>query len=208
MTALAAGLLLGVAGSVHCVAMCGPLVLAVRHARDARGVALYHGARVAVYAALGLLAGVAGHAVSALGLGRALSVVGGVALVAIALRRMGVARGVGQGGRAARAIGRAMRLARERTAGRPRLAAMAAGALNALLPCGLVYAALAAAAATATVGGASGLMLAFGLGTIPALAALPLIARAFPSTWRSRLRLAAPAGLAIVGVMLIMRGMH
>ena len=210
MTALFGGVLLGVAGSIHCVAMCGPLVLAVRNARDGRGVALYHGARVAVYAALGLLAGLAGHAVSAAGLGRALSLAGGIALLALAAKRMGLAQGVthGAGAWAARAIGRAMQASRALTDGRPRAAALAAGALNAFLPCGLVYAALAAAAATATAAGASGFMLAFGLGTVPALAALPLLARTMPQTLRSRLRFAAPAALAIVGGMLIMRGMH
>lgn len=210
MTAIAAALLLGAAGSVHCIAMCGPLVLAVRAARDGRGVALYHGARVSVYGALGLLAGMAGHAVSAAGLGRALSVAGGLALLALALRRFGVGTGaaVGAGTAAARWIARAMHGARARTAGRPGAAAIAAGALNAFLPCGLVYAALAAAAATATLAGASVFMLAFGLGTIPALAALPLLARTMPQAVRSRLRFAAPAALVVVGVMLVMRGMH
>lgn len=208
-TTLAAGLLLGLAGSVHCVAMCGPLVVAVRNARDTRGVALYHGARVAMYGALGLIAGLAGHAVSAAGLGRALSVAGGAVLLVLAVRRMGLAKGVTvRGGAGPGAIGRAMHVARARTAGHPRAGALAAGALNALLPCGLVYGALAAAAATATTTGASAFMLAFGLGTSPALAALPLIARTMPQAVRARLRFAAPAALAVVGVMLIMRGMH
>ena len=60
MNALAAGLALGIAGSLHCVAMCGPLVLAA--APRGRRAAWYHAGRWSVYVAMGVAAGALGGA--------------------------------------------------------------------------------------------------------------------------------------------------
>ena len=91
MTLLTAGFVLGLAGSVHCVFMCGPLVLASAspEGRRASMVALvaHHGGRLIVYQALGIAAAGLGQAFSAAGLGRALSIVCGLTLVALALGR-------------------------------------------------------------------------------------------------------------------------
>lgn len=222
MTPVLAGLLLGAAGSVHCLAMCGPLVLALRVGVGAgRGgdgstglkaresISLYHGARIATYAAAGVIAGFAGQALALANLGRALSVAAGLSLIVLALRRAGlsIGAGAGAGGRVTRVLSRVMAGARRRAEGRPIAGLLAAGAINALLPCGLVYAALAAAAAMGSMPAAAAFMVSFGLGTLPALAAAPLLAGSVPASVRSRLRLAVPAALAAVGVLLIARGL-
>merc|ERR1711916_213024 len=54
--------------------------------------------------------------------------------------------------------------------------AIAFGAVWGWLPCGLVYSALALAVTQQTVSAAAGSMLAFGLGTVPALLATGLLA--------------------------------
>lgn len=200
MTSLLAGLLLGAAGSLHCLAMCGPLVMAMR-----AGV-LHHIARVTVYALAGLLAGLLGHAFDLVNLGRALSSAAGILLLAMAASRAGLRVGPRSAGRLGGIIARLMRAARLRTEGRPVAGALAAGALNALLPCGLVYAALAAAAAMGSPAASTGFMLAFGAGTVPALVSMSLLARSVPGGVRSRLRLAVPLALAAVGVLLVARG--
>ena len=63
-TILAPALLLGLAGSLHCVGMCGPLLLALP--LDAAGkrqvlrqMLVYHAGRILTYAALGMLFGLA-----------------------------------------------------------------------------------------------------------------------------------------------------
>ena len=208
MTVVVAGVMLGLAGSVHCIAMCGPLAMAMHGARDTRAAAIYHAGRVLMYVAAGALAGLAGHAVSTAGLGRALSIGAGVLLIAMAVTRLrpGLVSTAGGAG-ITRLLGRAMRGLRDLSQTRPRAGVLAAGALNALLPCGLLYAALAAAAALASAADAALFMAAFGAATAPALVALPLLAGAMPPAWRAKLRFAAPGALVVAGVGTLVRGL-
>jgi sulfite exporter TauE/SafE len=206
MTEILAGFMLGVAGSVHCAAMCGPLVLAVRPLQTPARVLLYHTARVAMYAAAGLVSGALGYTSQAMGLGRVVSIAAGVALLVLAARRVGLTSGPTVATRAGRGLAEVMRAIQRRAGDRPVVAVIAAGAANALLPCGLVYAALATAAALGTAASAVTFMLAFGLGTVPMLAMISALARSVPPGWRLRLRFAAPLALAVIGVLLIARG--
>ena len=212
MTELLAGFLLGVAGSVHCAAMCGPLVLAFRPLRTPGRVALYHATRVALYAGAGLISAAVGYTSQEMGLGRILSIAAGVVLLLLAVRRAGVAAGFSVGAgpavatRVARAFAGLTRVLHRRAADRPVAGVIAAGAANALLPCGLVYAALAAATTFGTTASAVGFMLSFGLGTVPMLAMISALARSVPPGLRLRLRFAAPLALAALGILLIARG--
>jgi sulfite exporter TauE/SafE len=85
------------------------------------------------------------------------------------------------------------------------------GALTGLLPCGLVYAALTAAIGLGSATNGALFMLAFGLGSVPALAAIGVSAKLFGRGTRSQFfKRAAPVGLAIVALLLVLRasGMH
>ncbi len=85
MRYLLAGAALGLAGSVHCAGMCGPLLLAVHRgvprAQMMARMALYHAARVVTYALLGIPAGYAAHALSFGVFGRIVGAIAGVSLV-------------------------------------------------------------------------------------------------------------------------------
>jgi sulfite exporter TauE/SafE len=216
MTELLAGLVLGFAGSAHCAAMCGPLAIALRGRapggdRSTVGgaglFALYHGARLAAYAGLGLGAGAIGHALATMGIGRALSAVAGLALIAGALGSLGVLPAPHALGGVGRAVGRLARAGREATTGHAAAGAAVAGGLNALLPCGMLYAALTAAATFSRAGDAALFMVLFGLGTVPALAACWALAGSFRPAVRHRLRFVVPIALAAVGLQLIVRAL-
>jgi sulfite exporter TauE/SafE len=84
----------------------------------------------------------------------------------------------------------------------------AAGSLNALLPCGLVYVALSAAVATGHAARGASVMLMFGIGTVPALSALLGVAAAVPVTWRRALRVLQPVAFLFIGLLLIDRGVR
>jgi sulfite exporter TauE/SafE len=71
----------------------------------------------------------------------------------------------------------------------------------------MVYAALATALAAATPWHAALTMTAFGVGTVPALAGLSLGVAHIPVAWRYRWARAAPIALALVGVLLVGRGL-
>jgi sulfite exporter TauE/SafE len=232
MTELLAGLALGLAGSLHCAVMCGPLVAALHGGlapgaltggAQAEGLArrtsssarlrwwslvlMHHAGRSVTYGALGLAAGLAGGALTAGGLGRLLSVLAGGLLLAMALGRI---RSVPDGPfrRLGVRVSRRLAIVRQSASLGPMSLSALTGPLHALLPCGLVYAALAAAAALGRPLHAALFMIAFGAATTPVLLVL---SRSLSALTRSRrpgaLRWTAPAVLALVGVLLIWRGM-
>ncbi|HSI60786.1 MAG TPA: sulfite exporter TauE/SafE family protein [Ideonella sp.] len=168
------------AGSLHCVGMCGGFACAI--GGDARGPGaslarhlLYNLGRVGSYGFIGALAGQAGAFVVELcgdgwGLAaqRTLAVVSGALMVLIGLRFAGVLRHVAP--RWPGALGDALAQALGPLLRAPGVAApLALGTLNGWLPCPLVYAFAAQAAGSG--GAASGVqvMLWFGLGTFPAM---------------------------------------
>jgi sulfite exporter TauE/SafE len=169
-------------GFGHCVGMCAPFVLLVSRrfaAGDGGRVAAlgaqawYTAGRVTTYAVLGAAAGFVGGVVelagSLVGLQRAAAVLAGSVLVVEAVL------GLAGAGPLARTRGGQLFARVSAVLGRriPRHP-FGLGLLLGLLPCGLLYSAL--IAAVAKVGAAAGALalLAFGLGTAPALLGLSL----------------------------------
>lgn len=207
MMHLAAGLMLGLAGSLHCLAMCGPLVGAMAPVlgRRAPAAAWYQLGRLLAYVSLGAIAGLAGYVVAS-GLGRGLAIGAGAILLLAALGHVRTSR-FAIGRWITRRLSRAMEYIVGLRARRPRLAAAGVGAVNGLLPCGLVYAAALAAAATGSVVSAVVLMMAFGVGTLPAMLTVWFSSSIVPVAVRQRLRVVTPVAIAVVGLLLIGRGL-
>jgi sulfite exporter TauE/SafE len=216
MTAAWAGLLLGLAGSGHCAAMCGPLVLlapphagpggAAAAASMGRHVVLYHAGRLTTYLAMGLAAGLAGGAIASAGLGRWLAIAAGSMLIVSAVRGTGRLRTpathANLGGLLTRALGRAAVWMRQHRVQGP----LIVGALNGLLPCGLVYTVAVAAAGFGGTADAVGVMGGFGFGTVPVLAAIAFCGGRVAARIPPRLRRMAPVAVALAGVLLLARG--
>ena len=210
---VAAAAALGVMSSAHCVAMCGPLVLLAGgppHATRLRQMAragLYHLGRVTTYSCLGLAAGSVGHVAASLGIGQAVAILGGLILIvtamaSVATRRSGALTGtlmplVAGLSRAARGVGRR----------HPRLGLYGLGLANGLLPCGMVYAALAIALTAGSAIQAAATMAAFGAATAPALIATSLASGLIRGRWRHTFGAALPLGMAATGVLLVVRGL-
>jgi uncharacterized protein len=128
-------------------------------------------------------------------------------LIAGALTSLGVLPAPHALGGLARLIGRAGRACRDATTGHAAASAVLAGGLNALLPCGMLYAALTASAALSRPGEAAAFMALFGLGTLPALAACWAVAGSLGPAVRQRLRFVVPLALAAVGLQLMLRAL-
>jgi hypothetical protein len=183
------------------------LQLRTRGVAWAPGHVLYHGSRIAVYAALGAVVGAIG---SLLGLGASLSSVAGV--LSLVLGLVVIAFGLGylgwlplgkMEGRGAW-LERAMSQALQR-GGREGVVLL--GALNGLLPCGLVYSALLLASTTGgPLPGALG-MIVFGVGTLPALLVVGMGAGALSPRVRQTLGRVAGVVIMLVGIQLVMRGL-
>ncbi len=190
MSFVMAGLAMGFLGSSHCLGMCGGIAGALAAARPdpgggaaprdlARGL-LCNTGRIASYAAMGAATGAFGAALAGLGgtTGMfALRALAALLIVATGLYLAGWSSGIARieaaGGRVWR---RVAPLARKARASSSPLAPLAFGALWGWLPCGLVYSALAVAAASGSGAGGALTMAAFGLGTLPATLAIGLFA--------------------------------
>lgn len=199
---------LGLLGSLHCAAMCGPLLLVLPApaggaGRFIAGRIVYQIGRITTYCLLGVLAGLIGKSIFVAGLQRWLSIALGVAILAgfflskkVALSKP-VVRLVTQ-------LKSAMSVQlRER--GLKSLALL--GMLNGLLPCGLVYVALAGAVSRGSLAQGTLYMAGFGLGTLPTMLGIGFLGKAFPISWRLKLRGAIPLGVCVVAGLLILRGM-
>jgi len=170
-------LTLGLLGGFgHCVGMCSPFVLFVSRryvppgaGRSAAFIAQswYTTGRVMTYAVLGAAAGALGGVVELagglLGLQRAASIVAGAVLVVWALATLSdLVPRLGSGGSLFTRVAGALK---RRVPGHP----FATGLFLGLLPCGLLYSALIAAAARGGVLEGAAALALFGLGTAPAL---------------------------------------
>src|SRR5690606_4364182 len=82
------------------------------------------------------------------------------------------------------------------------------GLLNGLLPCGLVYMAVAGALATGNILYSSLFMGAFGLGTLPAMVTMSFAGSFISMSMRNNLRKSVPYIVGIMGILLILRGMN
>ncbi|WP_159999253.1 sulfite exporter TauE/SafE family protein [Roseomonas sp. 18066] len=183
---LLALLLAGLAGGLtHCAGMCAPFVLAQaatgpgagggRLARLAGAALLpYQAGRLAGYAMLGALAGgFSGRLPGGGWLAPALLLLASIAMLGQAGARLGLAARLP----ALPGIAPPARLLRFLLAAPQGWRGLGLGLLLAGLPCGLLYGALAAAAATGSPAGGALAMAAFCLGTMPALVALALLGR-------------------------------
>jgi hypothetical protein len=199
---------LGLAGSLHCAAMCGPLLLALPvppggPGRFLAGRVIYQVGRVATYCLLGGVAGLLGRSLLLAGFQRWLSISLGVAILLgfLLSRKVAVAAPV------VRLVARLKTAMAAQLRQRSLSALALLGLLNGLLPCGLVYAALAGAISQGSLPQGMLYMALFGLGTLPTMLGIGLSGRMFPLPFRLRLRRVIPVGVCLLAGLLILRGL-
>ena len=209
---LSAALVAGLVGSSHCLGMCGGIAAALGAGIGRPGTGplgalghalVYNAGRIASYALAGAIAGGIG-----LGLGQALHapaaalvlrVLTGLVLVAIGLQvacNLRLLRPLESAGM--HAWRRVAPLARSLMGRRDITGALALGALWGWLPCGLVYGMLLAAAAAGGPASGAATMVAFGLGTAPAMVATGAAGNRFRQLSALRGFRRAAGGLVIV----------
>lgn len=208
-------LVLGFVSSLHCVQMCGPVVLTYSVAANSGtarepllGLHLaYNAGRTLTYMLLGAVAGMAGGAMGWVGrlagLENVAAIVAGIAMVLSGIVMFGL------GARRWRGFALPARLLRP--AGRLLSSSSASskfclGLLMGFLPCGLVYAALMKAVGTATPFGGALTLLGFGAGTSAALIVVGLGASAATrriARWGTAI---AAVTVMAMGAILVVRG--
>lgn len=214
MTALIGSVLLAsLLGSAHCAGMCGPF--ACLYAGQARGGrawlphAGYNAGRLVSYLFLGSGAGAAGAGMNQLGalagFSRTAAVVAGALMVlwgAATIAAIGGARVPGAS--APPGFRRFLAAAVARFQRHPPLARAALlGLLTTLLPCGWLYAFVAAAASTGSGPRGAAVMAVFWLGTLPVMATVGVAAQRGLGPLGRRLPLVTATVLVMLGLLTI-----
>lgn len=161
---------MGLFGSIHCAVMCGPLLIAIQGNqtiswKQTFNKLLYQLGRIMTYGCIGLVLGLLGNLAVIQGGQQFLSIFTGIILIVLGLFYI-----IGK---------RSVRLAHVQTkAIQPFVKVMGkwlyrpggsliAGVLNGILPCGMVYMALASAMNADGIANSFLFMVLFGLGTLP-----------------------------------------
>jgi uncharacterized protein len=191
-------------GSVHCVAMCGPLVGLHGGVRTMRLAGAHSFGRLTTYAVLGALAGLVGRAVDLAAdvatVQRVATLVAGIAILAWGGYQLAIALGLCRAGdRAPAGSAFAAGLVRIRTR-RPKLRAWLVGVLTGLLPCGWLWAFVIAAAGTGDPLGGTLVMLAFWLGTVPAMLGVLALGGPVFAWLRGRAPIVTAIALIVLGL--------
>jgi sulfite exporter TauE/SafE len=203
---------LGLVSGAHCIGMCGGIMGALTMAIPAEAkskrwfiLVAYNLGRILSYGCMGLLAGLFAEQFSALGGGTILRILAGVLLITMGLYLANWWRGLTK----LETLGRYLwvyiqpigkRLMPVNTIPK----AVLLGALWGWLPCGLVYAALAMAMTQPAPLLAASTMLAFGLGTLPAVLAAGAVAQQLAYILQQRpVRMALAFIIIVFGVWTI-----
>ena len=203
-SAWVAGVLLGLSAAVHCLGMCGPLVIAMGKTRSHwTALAAYHGARTGSYLLLGLV--VMTFAPMATGQ-QWLSILSGVFLLATSWQEQ---------------FSEPACCTTQKTPWHKRLLqwrtwslkntsgvlnASVLGGLNGLLPCGMVYAALATSSAFGGWLGGVQFLVGFGAATALPLVVLQALGKRLSPPWMKRWKAASAVLGVAMGLWFILRG--
>lgn len=211
-TVFFAALTLGMIGSFHCIGMCGPLAFSLPLKNDSdsakfAGSLLYNAGRILTYSILGLLFGLAGKSFSLFGFQQWLSVIVGVTILffLLAPKKWISAKSTesvfaGYNYKIRSVLGQLFFQ-------KNYFSLFAIGLLNGLLPCGLIYMAIAGAIAYASPLQSAVFMASFGLGTLPVMWSVSFFGNYIGIAVRKKIRSAYPVLMAMMACLLILRGM-
>ncbi len=210
MSWILTGLILGFLGSFHCLGMCGPLALAIPSEPDRRNASflLYISGKSLTYSLLGLFFGIAGQSFILAGFQQTLSIGMGVIILIAAAFPLRFEKLIKELPFYGSAIKQIQRYFGEFLRKNGMKSAFMIGMLNGLLPCGLIYMALAGAAGTGQALTGAMFMASFGMGTVPALALVVMVSGRLKSGFVPLMKKAIPLFGFTLGLMLILRGLN
>ncbi len=210
MTILLTAFLLGLMGSLHCVGMCGPLALSLplrgtNLLEKIHGSLLWSLGRIVTYSTMGALFGLIGAGFKFLGYQQMISMTVGTLMILSVLLPLLFKKFTFRGWtNIFNPVRRGMQhLFREKN----KRALFLIGIFNGLLPCGLVYLAVAGAIGTADLKLAILYMVLFGLGTLPLLLAVSILGNLASQSIRNQINKIIPLIVILIGILFILRGL-
>jgi len=204
---------IGLLGSFHCIGMCGPIALALPVSSNRTGeriaaALIYNSGRILTYSLFGILFGIIGKTFAIAGLQQWVSITIGIIIILTII----VPELIKGGGilnlyvnRFTSSIKSGMKnFFQQRTFS----SFFLIGSLNGLLPCGLVYLAVAGAAATSGPAEGAIYMALFGAGTLPVMLMVIVAGNFISVEIRNNIRKAMPFVILLIGVLFILRGLN
>ncbi len=204
--------IIGMVGSFHCVGMCGPLALALplssnSFAAKFFGAFIYNAGRIVTYSMFGLMFGLIGQTAALFNFQQWLSIItGALILLFIIIPKKYKMQTVASNRTTAFFTGIRLKLGHLFTQ-KNKTSLFVIGLLNGLLPCGLVYMAVAGAIASGSIGNSILFMAAFGLGTLPIMWSIAFLGNYIGISFRQKIRRAYPYMMTVMACLLILRGM-
>lgn len=208
MNYLPLAFLMGLLGSLHCAVMCGPLMLSLPiEKRSIWGTGfsllLYQTGRVLIYTLMGGLAGWLGNTFSIIANQKMLSITIGLFLIAFTLLQFS-SNYSKKLSRFQFKLINPISILMGKLFGLP-LWEFFAGILNGIIPCGMVYLALATAINSASAINGLQFMFLFGLGTLPLLMMISLGGVYLKKYIRFNTKKLIPWFMLFMGVLLLLR---
>lgn len=207
---IATALLIGLAGSLHCVGMCSPLALAVSGVSKTYWInrLLYNGGRIITYGLLGAMVGALGAIASLSGWQTVISAVLGLFLILFGLSGVQAIRIPLITPALHRFTGWLKIQFAHQLKARGAISLLFMGALNGLLPCGLTYFALTYCITLPNATQGFLFMLLFGMGTLPAMLGLPSLIQSLAAKTKWRVQRLSTIVMIILGAMLVIRSAY
>ncbi len=202
---------MGLLGSLHCVGMCGPLALSLPLNSNSfwskfSGALLYNAGRIVTYATFGLIFGAVGKSVALFGYQQWLSVILGVLIIIFVILPKGVSA-FNNTNFIKLYFEKLRSLLGQFFLKKNYSSLFSIGLLNGLLPCGLIYMAMAGAIATGDIMSSILFMAFFGLGTLPIMWSIAFLGNYINIGIRQKIRKAYPYMMILMACLLILRGM-
>lgn len=202
---------LGLFGSLHCIGMCGPILLALPQPKHAGTQFLhtlsYHLTRSVSYACLGFIVGLFGDLATLLSAQKFVSLISGVLILFIVVLRSKWSHA--EQWLYTRGFASKLRASMARLIRRDSLASqLKLGFLNGLLPCGFVYVALASSLTQASALKSAGFMFFFGLGTLPLLLVYSIFSSRLRALAWLRSTAISTSFSAVLALLFILRGLE
>lgn len=210
MEILLTGLVLGLMGSFHCVGMCGPIAISLplngqNYFQKVLGGVLYNLGRTVTYALLGAIFGLIGQGFQLMGFQKWVSIIMGSIMI-ISVLLPSIFRKINTGNDFP--LSEMVRSAMQRLFKNKSFTGLfLIGMLNGLLPCGLVYMAIAGAIGTSDLFLGIAFMVLFGLGTLPMLLMVSIVGNLVTLSLRNKINKVIPVIVVVIGVLFILRGL-
>jgi len=209
---LISAFLIGAAGSLHCVGMCGPLMLSNVFIHENLKESIlrwnfYHAGRIFIYAMWGVLFGSIGISIKWFGMQQNISVSLGLGILStmLLIRIFPTVETKIQGLIPYKIL---VKKLYPSNSGSTIRNAFLGGLINGILPCGLVYVALAGATAMQNPVQGAIFMVVFGIGTLPMLLLVMIIGSRLQFTIRIHLVKWYPIMIGLMAILLIIRGLN